>query len=225
MTNDLLTAVDALTKPTRRKIIQEVAPGETKTVTLTDAPLLDQLDRAISSSMGGNSRGATLKSEGAILNSQALWEAIKISDLIRDWCHLAGIQSRRKDSAGDLRTWYVSTLTQPMDGDAIAYRVKVLRRWATQIGSMLNPVKEAQLMRPCPACGQDDFWKDGQLYQHPMVRQHRADDEGDLLNAVVITCRSCGEEWGRDEWKLRSFVYDLEQADTLNTASPNAAQV
>ena len=209
MTHGLLEAVDALTKEQHHKVIQQLdaAPpwkdGTQKVTRITQPSLLGQLDEAISSSMGGSTPGARLASESSVLNVTALYEAIKIAELVKDWCKLAGI-TPTKDTADNLRKWYVTTLS---DGDEHAWHLDYLRRWAGTIINLLDPPRQKDLPDECPVCGANEWWDktNGQRYGRPLVIRYR-DDAPDKAKAM---CRACEQVWN-----ARELAYALEQNDT-----------
>ena len=200
--NPLLLAVEHLTKTQRSKVIQ----GETvHTVELP--PLLVQLDEAIRSSMGGASTsGASLAFEGAPLNTSALFEAMKISTQIKDWCRLVKV-TPVKDSRQDLTAWYMAASRNTVDLDHERHYVKTLTGWANKITSILNPPRERDLPEPCPICGADAWYdpKDGKRYLRPLIIRYRPTDD-DMLNTAKATCRACAEVWN-----VRELAYAIEQ--------------
>jgi len=207
--SDLLDAVDVLTKPDRREVIQDGPVGSglegQRTVTVELAPLLTQLDDAIRSSMGGSSSGATLAFEGAVLNTGALFTAMKISTQIRDWCRIVKV-APSKDSGADLRAWYVATLPLGKSETWERAHAKILAGWAAQIRSLLDPPRERELPDACPVCGAGSFWNpsDGKEYLHPLVVRYRPTG-ADMIQQAKALCRACEQVWG-----VRELAYLIE---------------
>jgi hypothetical protein len=173
-TDPLLAAVEALTKPQRRKQVQDVMQPYTvededgvitqhhraigtQKVTVEIPPLLELLDSSIQSSMGGSTKGAALASESIPLNSAALFEAMKIADTVRDWCRQAKVVPS-KHTAKDLQAWLASTFARDLTEDTATLYVTLCRRWAGTIKGLLDPMDEKDLPDPCPVCGATVWW-------------------------------------------------------------------
>lgn len=206
----LLDAVDDLTKPTRKKIIQDGPIGSgldgQNVATVVTPALLDQLDSAIRSSIGGASTsGASLAFEGAVLNTGALFTAMKISSQIQDWCRMVGVKPV-KNSTTDLRSWYAATLATTTDTKVDTYRVKVLRGWAGKIRGLLDPPRERDLPDSCPVCGATEWWdpKTGTKYLRPLVIHYRPNGP-DMLQQARALCRACEQVWN-----VRELAWELE---------------
>lgn len=207
-TNGLLDAVDALTEPLRTKVIQDGPVGSglegQKTVPVVLPSLLTQLDDSIRSSLGSGSAGGKLAFEGAILNTAALFTAMKISSQIRDWCVSLGVVPV-KHSAKDLRAWYVARLTKPQDDDLEKAQILQLTSWAKQIRTLLDPPRERDLPDNCPICNSYSWWKDGSEFYRPLVIRYRATG-ADMIQQATALCRACDVVWG-----VRELAYELEQ--------------
>lgn len=210
--NRLLDAVDELTKPTRTKLIQDGPHGELvegrRTITVEQPPLLEQLDTAIRSSMGGASTsGASLAFEGAVLNTGALFAAMKISSQIRDWCNSLKVVPA-KNSCTDLRAWYTATLTHPFPPGVEEHRTKTLHGWANQIRTLLDPPREKDLPDACPLCGATEWWdpKTGHRFLRPLVIRYRPGDN--MVQDAKGLCRAC-----ETVWNVRELAYLIEQGD------------
>ncbi|THG32999.1 DUF7341 domain-containing protein [Naasia lichenicola] len=206
---DLLEAVDRLTKPLHRKQLQTVMDPDgrvvgTKLITLSAAPLLEQLAEAIQSSIGGSSAGATLASERSLLDTDALQRFSIIDSQVRDWCRDLGLVPTR-DPAANLRAWYVTCLTRRMTFEVEAFHLRTLSQWATLIDSKLDPVRERELDDRCPECEATTWWRDGSKYRHPLVVRYRPDG-ADMIQAARASCRACETSWG-----VRAPAWEIEQ--------------
>lgn len=205
--NPLLEALDDLTKPERRKVIQDGPIGTgldgQKVATVELPPLLDQLTQAIRASIGGSSRGASLAFEGAVLNTAALFTAMKISAQIGDWCRMVGVKPV-KDSTKDLRAWYVARQGTRQESDE--WHTQQLRKWAGQIRGLLDPPRERDLDDACPTCGATAWWdqKTGTKFLRPLVIQYRPHDP-DMIQQAKALCKACDAVWG-----VRALAYELE---------------
>ena len=210
--NPLLLALEALTDPVRTKVIQDGPVGSglegQKTVQVVLPSLLTQLDDSIRSSLGSGSAGGKLAFEGAILNTAALFTAMKISTQIRDWCVVVKVVPV-KDSAKDLRAWYVARMAKPQDDALERAQVKQLHSWAAQIRALLDPPRERDLPNPCPACGASEWWdmKSGARYSRPLVIRYRPTG-ADLIQQAKGICRACDEVFN-----IRELAYAIEQAE------------
>lgn len=230
-TDPLLAAVLALVKPKTRKQPQDVLacryPADTddngapvdnaasigvEFVRVTIPALLDLLDEAIASSMGGSTRGASLKSEGAPINVAALYEATRIRSNLVDWCRIAGstLDLRKLGTAKLLVHWYTLARQRGLDEPARAFHTAQLRRIANTIRNMLDPWHEQDLPDPCPDCGADEWWSPTtrERYPRPLVVRYRKDTP-DLIDTAHAACRACDETWS-----ARELAWILEhQAD------------
>ena len=221
--NPLLESVDALTKTVRTKVIQDGPIGSgldgQQTVTIELPPLLEQLDDAIRSSMGGASTsGASLAFEGAVLNTGALFTAMKISSQIRDWCRIVGV-TPVKHSGDDLRAWYVATLTRNTGHEVEQARITILNSWAAQIRALLDPPRERDLPDACPVCGAVEWWdpKDGKKYLRPLVIRYRPNTGADMIQQAKAMCRGCETVWG-----VRELAYAIEHRADDTPSEPRA---
>lgn len=193
--SDLLEAVDALTKPTRTKVIQD---DGTVAIIVQDS-LLTQLEAAIRSSMGGSTGGASLPSEGSPLDVGALFESVKITAAIGDWCRIEKVQPIR-ESTPDLLAWHAAYIGRPHDSDD--FYVKQLNGWVRKITAMFDRPREKDLPDPCPTCGAKSWWRDGAEYYRPLVVKYRPDDP---VGSATALCRACEKAWS-----ARELAYELE---------------
>jgi hypothetical protein len=201
--SDLLYAVEALTKPQTSAVIQTNDAGITCKTRSVLPSLLDQLEAAIRSSMGGEvTSGASLAFEGSPLNIAALYEAVKITSQIGDWCRGAGLVATR-DPVHDLKAWHVATLARVGWDDSA--NVKQLQKWAHTIESLLDPPREKSLPDSCPVCGAGEWWRDGERFTRPLVIRYRTADPAGKATAL---CRACAQVWN-----ARELAYAIEQAE------------
>ena len=201
---DLLEAVDALTQPRKSKVVQEKG-GITCTSPVELPSLLEQLQLSIQSSMGGSTSGASLAFEGAPLNTAALFEAMKITSQIGDWCRGVKIIPTR-EPADDLRAWYVATLAINQSPEVETSHIRQLGKWANTIESLLDRPREKDLPDACPVCEASEWWKDGVRYYRPLIIRYRPDEP--VGNASAM-CRACAETWN-----ARELAFALEQKET-----------
>lgn len=223
--NDLLSAVDALTRPSHTLVVQWITghgphckPGCPKdrehshTTRVEHDPLLLQLEAAIASTIGGGSgRSMVSKSELSVLDSDALWHFERIDSQIRSWCQLAGVEASRH-AIDNLRAWYVARLTQHGEDEADRAATGILRGWAATIRSKMNPPRTMELTAACPIC-QSDTWTDtdGNVYRHPIQIQYREQDPDILAHARAI-CRACEQVWIGSH-QLRELRWDVDVAE------------
>lgn len=221
----LLAAVEALTKPQRRKQLQDILQPYTITtdgtetehhrvvgtqkVTVELPPLLELLEDAIRSNMGGSTRSASLASQSIPLDPGALYEAMKITSQVGDWCRLVGLKPTRH-AAQDLKAWYVRTRAGHPTPDQDEAQAVVLRRWAATIRGMLDPWREKDLPDPCPICGAKEWWDPSEPTKQgrprPLIIKYRPGDEGMVEKAYGL-CRACEEVFG-----VRELAYAIEHA-------------
>lgn len=199
--NDLLDAVDQLTKPTRTKVVQD----DNNVATVEMPPLLDGLQSAIRSSMGGNTAGGALAHERSILDDDALFKFIRIASQIIDWCRARKVATTG-DAGHNLRAWYASNLGQAMSDEVEAYYTRTLNGWAGEIRSKLDPWREKDLPDACPVCEAKEWWRDGERFPRPLIVRYKPDGPDMVQNAKAM-CRACTKVWG-----VRELAYELEQA-------------
>jgi len=212
--SDLLSAIDALTLPIKSKVVQQNDAGITCTSPVELPPLLVQLDNAIRSSMGKGTSGASLAFEAAPLNTVALFEAMKITEQIEQWCRIVKVKATRQP-ATDLRAWYVARLAMADDPAGNTFHTKQLEKWARTIGSLLDPPREKDLPDACPTCGAKSWWKDGAEYYRPLVVRYRPTDP---IGSATALCRSC-----EATWSARELAYEIEQEDARHAATSGVA--
>jgi len=181
---DLTEAVEALVKPQRTKVIRD----DGTTTAIIHEPLLVQLDSAIRSSIGGTMAGGGLSSERNILDNDALYESMKITDAIGSWCRLAGVQPTRVP-VDDLQAWFAAA---PDAGD---FYTAQLTGWAKFIQAKMDPTKAIEVKGDCPECG-SPVWVDteGVDRPRPVLMTYHPDD---TLGTVTASCRveSCLAVW------------------------------
>lgn len=232
--NELLDAVDDLTLVTFTKVTQDImqtvmrdgrpvtddngdpvreSTGRTRRVTLTAAPLLQQLEEAIASTIGaGAGRAMTAKFALSVLDSGALYQFSVIDSQIRDWCRMTGVTPTRHP-ADNLRAWYAATLAKQMEPRQVEFYTNVLTGWAALIRAKLNPPRTMELTAPCPACGAVEYEdEDGDVGPFP-VKIEYWDGEEAILERARATCRACNATW-KGSHALRALRWDVDQADT-----------
>lgn len=203
--NELLDAVDALTKPRRSKVVQS-KNGIECISTVETPPLLTVLDTAIRETMGG-AAGGTLKSQQNILDTDALWRFIRITNMVNDWARNQRTTIAKTDTAATLRAWYVGYAQEDRDPDVDRFYLTHMRAWAAQIEAKMDPPRVADLPDPCPVCGESTWFspKTGEEYPRPLVVTWH---EGDVLpDDAKGLCRACDVAFGG-----RELAYAIEQA-------------
>ena len=237
---ELLDVVDALTKPARTKVIQDVyatvidSKGHpkvddngnpvrelagTKATRLEHLPLLQQLDDAIRGTMavtGGDS--ASMSSTRNLLNSDALYQFIRVRSMITDWARSEGVP-RTDDAAAELRAWYVAWEAKPREDSATRFRVRKLNTARTTIIDIIDPKDTRTVPGPCPEpdCPQQErfglwFYYDPKTREQgnrPLVVEYRPSDGPQMVANARCRCRACGTTWA----SVRALQYDREQAE------------
>lgn len=180
---DLITAVDALTRPTRTKVIRD----DNTTVTVDHDPLLVQLEAAITGAVGTDA-GNGGQSTGNVLNDAAMYLLVTIGSQIRGWCRDVGVKPSRRPS-DNLRAWMVPALAFP---DPRGF-VRMMETWAEQVRSLLDPPKRVPLADPCVACGADKYvTAEGDERRYPVVVEY---DPSVLHASLRAVCRVCEVTW------------------------------
>jgi hypothetical protein len=166
-TNDLLEAVQALTRPQTHPVEQDVFEDGKKVgsakVHVTTPALLVQLEEAIRSSFGGTTLGASDPSTRIPLNSGVLHQMLGIKTLVKDWCSVAAI--RPPDNPADaLDQWYVAYIGSPREEAAVNWHIRKLHSWAGMIVATLDPPRERELPDACPICGAREWWRNTSIH-------------------------------------------------------------
>lgn len=210
---DLLTAVDDLTQPSPpRTITQETSTGQTITTTITDAPLLDQLEESIRATIGIGGSGS-LPNERSMLDGEALHQFTIISSTIKEWARAAGVQYKRQAGPSELlRAWYVRFMASNPSDDGVNYHLKALSKWAAHIHAKFDQPKIKDLPDRCPVCDAGTYWKDAQEYPRPLVIQYK--EGADMIEQARGLCRACAKVWGARElaWALEIKKMDIPAA-------------
>lgn len=234
--SDLLSAVDALTKPDAYRVTQDILKTKldvhgrpvlddkdqpirevkgSQTVTVKHNPLLQQLEEAIASTIGAGAGRSMLERHALnVLDSDALYQFSVITSTIGDWCRTVHVRPTR-NAVHDLRAWYVARLTtRPTDDD---WHTDQLHSWAVTIRAKLNPWQKWEIKDPCPKCHEstwvdlDDQGNEVEL-PRPILIEYPVDRD-EILSAAKASCRRCGFEW-RGSSALRSLRWDTDHPDT-----------
>lgn len=208
--NRLLDAVDELSAPIRHRQPQDIlSDGKVvgqQHITVILPSLLDQMDAAIRSSMGGSTSGGSLAHERSILDTDALFKLMRMASQIRDWCHIRKVVPTG-DAGKDLRAWYTASLPVPMPVESEEAHARILTRWAGEIRAKLDPWREKDLPDECPVCGAGDWWRDGERFLRPLIIRYRPDGP-DMVQQSRAMCRSCEQVW-----TVRELAFEIEERD------------
>lgn len=235
--SDLLAAVDALTKPITESIKQDIyetvigpdgrpeldADNEpirqragSHTVTVTHDPPLERLAAAITSTISRQGGGGSEKHARNLLDSDALFEFMRISSTVADWCALVRIPSTR-NAARDLRRWYVARLATNPESDE--FYIDKLHKWERTIHAKLNTPKSWEVSDPCPRC-QHSTWVDvveingepTEVERNRPVLVEYWPDSTDILATAKAECRRCGADW-HGSTALRALRFDIDERE------------
>jgi hypothetical protein len=217
--NELLEAVDALTKPVKNAVMQHAVESDGKNArpegirARQDAHLLEQLRQAITSNIGGIGGAGKAARERTPLDVAAfqLYEAI--DGRARAWLLDCGVRpSSAADAAEVIRRWYVLWKVKPKEDAAITAHTAILARWATQIRDLLDPPTKQELTVHCPVCG--NMWATiGTGEETESVRALWAFWRENPDDSYAL-CRSCDKVWAGVGMmrRLRIQIDDVEQA-------------
>src|ERR1700761_577071 len=217
--NDLLAAVDALTKPQRVAFWRDTDNGQ-EIVRREDPPLLDWLRESIGSKIGGNGGGKAARGRAPIdLGALQLYE--NIDGQVRAWVsELGGKVGKGITPTQALRSWYVLYAAGRREWEDNYLRQ--LEGWAVQVKDKLDPPKKIEITSPCPACG-------AEFVNIGLKLADGSDDPNDVervraLNAVeretmdesYVLCSACDRVWkGVPAMRsLRIWIDDKEQEKT-----------
>lgn len=202
VTDELLEAVDALTKPIT---LHQTVTESRFTCVVYDSPLLDRLQDEIRFSL--SREGAkSLPNQRVPINSGALMLFMRVSSEITDWAHGAKATVYRGDPGRTLRSWYVAWGQSQRQEQDTSARARILRGWEASIRRELEPPRTKDLPDPCPACGAVEWWRDGERYPRPLVVESPRNPESSLIDESTAVCRACDKRWG-----ARELAYELEQ--------------
>ena len=194
-----------LTKPSRTKVVQD--DGHVAVVELPS--LLDQLDAAIRGSIVGIGGAGSLANERNMLDSDALYKAMTINSVVKDWARMAGVKPVYGATVTEiLRRWHVAYIGKPTEHTADRFYVKQLTGWAEQITGMFNPPRIRELDDPCPKCHAAEWVNatDGLTYLRPLQVQFYP-DMPDLVGNAKGICRACAKTWS-----ARELAFEIENA-------------
>ena len=196
---DLLTALDDLTQPVNRKIIQETpdGPEPTSVVRIIDPSLLDQLDNSIRANMGGSTKGGSDPATRSLVDAAALMRSMQISGEVSDWARAAGAIIDKGSISNTLRAWHGKFIGRATQEDRMQYYTRRLVKWAAQITATLDPPREKDLDCACPDCGAIEWWNssNGERFTRPLIIRYRPDSPT-MVEDARASCRGCGESWG-----------------------------
>ena len=211
--DDMLEAVDALTKPVTHHTPITDDHGRWVRIHNTELPsLLEQLQAAIHQSMTGKGGGGNPATRG-VLDSDALYRFTRIATTIREWCHIEKVTPTR-DVSSNLRRWYVARLTTRDRDDT--FHLRELRSWAAQIETKLDPPRRMEVTEPCPECEADTWWDEtGDQHPFPIVVEY-AERDPDILRTARAVCRSCAHEWHGSS-QLRALRWELDTREEITS--------
>ena len=204
MTTELAEAVEALTKPSRTKVIRD----DGSTIVVEHEPLLVQLETAVTSAIGNGGGGGT--ATGSVINDAALYQLLLIKTQIGDWCRLAGVRPDRQNTTVTLERWFVA-----QDGSSV-FHTRTLEQWADTITDLLDPPKTVPLDGPCPVC-KATSWEDGTgdtrtIRASPVAVLY---DQATLHASLRAVCRvvECSAEWsGADA--VQELIEEMSEGDS-----------
>ncbi|MBC7594515.1 MAG: hypothetical protein H7288_11355 [Kineosporiaceae bacterium] len=173
---------------------------------VVDKPLLEQLDEAIRSNMGGSTRGASDPAARAVANLGALMKMMQISSQIMDWARIVGSVIDKPSMVVTLERWHVKYIGGVHDDAITAGHARMLTSWAEQIEALLDPPREMDFEQNCPTCGSDCWWSpaDKASYPRPIVVKYRP---GEPIDSAEGLCRACKTVFG-----ARELQFELEKA-------------
>ncbi|WP_104128021.1 hypothetical protein [Cryobacterium sp. Y57] len=204
--NDLLDALDALTKSRTTKTVQE-KNGITCVSPVELPSLLDRLEDAIRGTVGIGG-GGSLPNERNMLNAGNLYTAVMITTMVKEWARGAGIVTRPADMPAPLlRSWYVIFSQTERYREDHSFYLRKMQGWAKQIEALFDPPRTRDLPDDCPLCGAGTWWKDGNEYQRPLLLTFH--DGPEMIETGKGECRACEAVFGIREL---SYAIDAQEA-------------
>ena len=189
-----------------------------------EEPLLDQLQAAVASSLGGDGFGKSAR-ERVPIDTSALMLYEMIDGRVRSWLDELGARPGKTVTVTQaLRTWYVMWSAGHHDDHLEDRYRSVIVSWEQQIMDKLQPPKRIEITAPCTVCGKE--WMNVGL-----KLSNGADDPEDLemvrvLNAVerstleesYAVCRACSTVW-LGVGRMRELRASLDDRDATNGAA------
>lgn len=220
--NNLLKALDALTKPQR--IAQWQGEGEDRKIfKRLDPPLLDWLQEAIGNNIGGGGGGKPAR-ERAPMDFGAFTLYEDIDGRVRSWLHELGAKPGKHVTPTQmLRTWYTLWNAQIHTDSLNSAYASILEGWEDAIKDKLDPPKRIEITSPCPACG-------AEFVNVGLKLADGSDDPDDVervrvLNAVereriedsYAMCAACNRVW-LGVPQMRALRIAIDDAETAKLA-------
>ena len=217
--DDVLLVVEKLTASHTSSFTVEV-DGETKRMTVTHDPLLQQLRAAVISSMGARPVGGGLASERSVIDSDALEQYHKVQESI------IGIYKEVTDAMPfetpekTLRQWYIEFANRARSGkvskDVVYKAHKKLSKIADGIEGKLNPPTVLEITSACPRCGIAYGKDDHGIYRHAVVVESRVYDNKSLEHTKA-RCVACGAVWIHARG-MRQLRWEIDEAEAKQHA-------
>lgn len=210
----LRSAVDALTLPVTvaEWVGAEDAP---ELFRRTDPPLVEQLQAAVASNLGGKSGAGKSARERIPMDVSAFTLLEEIDGEGRAWLDMLGARPGRQVSTSQvLRSWLVLFQAHPTGRpeQEVADHERRIRQWVGRIVDLLSPPPTLEITRACPECGAR--W----------IRLGGLIDEDEQMSALIAVarepfqashaqCRACGTRWeGVHAMKSLSALIDEMEA-------------
>lgn len=214
---DLLTAVEALTKPVHTAFMQHEVEGTDRNartegiVKRTDPSLLEQLRAAITSDIGGGAGSAKAARERTSLDVAAFSLYEEIDGRVRAWLLDVGVRPSGKAELGSILVrWFILWKQKRLEDATVHAHQLVLERWASSIRDLLDPPVKQEITSPCPSCGA--MWATvGRGEETESVRALWAVWREDPDESYGL-CRSCDKVW-RGVGMMRTLRIAIDDAE------------
>ena len=192
MNEETRTAIDILTKPWT-DVLSPQESGAGKYYPIDYPPMLDMLDEAKRSSLGGTSAGRSPDAERSLLNLKAFSLYEHIDGTTRAWWR----ETSKSRCPDDLRVALASLFgtlnalhaSHQITDNRYGHITRQFPRWRVQIWELFDPPIVKELTGACPNC-------DETTYSNP---------EGERSPALLAfywkgirpeaKCQRCGEHW------------------------------
>lgn len=196
---ELIQAVNALTRSTPHRMDRQKEDGTAYTHFLLQDPLLSQLRAAIRPGMeqGGGASGG--RPAPLAVNALDLYLDIERTTHTFYWLHYSPAGNRQSLEAM-IQSW---AATASARDQTTKEALKLIGGWVEQIEALFNPGKSIELQGPCPAdgCGARYYYQenDGERIRKPALTAHPA------AACPFAACGACGARW-EGEASLRSLA-------------------
>lgn len=166
-------------------------------VLVTEPSLLTQLYRAIRSSSGGTTVGASSSSERIPLNTAAFQLYLELCDAIlaeaRAWTHRRDLMAAFPEA--NLAHWLDAFEAGRQRGEVVRsqeeHALRMLDGWLRSVDDLFDPPIRKEILAACPTCG-ERYWDD---YRAETRTSSLRVEYRPGAGSLEASCRWCLQRW------------------------------